>query len=116
MRSEHTARCETERSGFNALGHEVPEWRLTAAYKLLKSWNIGTEDAQRVIGRIAHHIEEDEPYKAQRIATGGAPLDRPASSATESFPYPKDVPNLKLGVTAGLRLYCVLLAEGRPSG
>lgn len=101
-------------AGFDALGNEVPEWRLTAAYKLLKSWDVDTEDALRVVGRIAHHIERDEPYRAQRIATGGAPLDRPASSATPPFPYPSDLPNLRLGVTAGLRLYCVLLAEAEP--
>lgn len=113
MASQERSGVTADLEGFAALGHEVPEHRLSAAYTLLKSWGIGTEDAQRVIGRLAHHIERDEPYAAQRIATGGAPLARPESSATPPFPYPDDVPNLQLGVTAGLRLYCVLLAEGR---
>lgn len=98
--------------GMAALGHPVPEYRLSAAYKMLRGWAYDADTALRIIGRAAHYIERDEPFKAQKVCTGGAPLPVAVSCPEEPFGWPSDLPEFRPGMTAGLMLYATLLAAG----
>lgn len=97
-------------SGFDAMGHPVPADRLSAAYRAVKDMlpGVSTEDAMALVGRVAHHLENDEPYKAMKEATG-APLPRHVSSA-EPPHRPDPEIGVRLDLTGGYRLLATLLA------
>lgn len=101
----------TENDGFEAMGKPVPAERLSAAYRAVKSMipGISTDDAMALVGRVAHYIEEDEPYKALREATD-APSPRPVSSATESHKVDPAI-KVRLDVTGGYRLLATLCTD-----
>lgn len=101
-------------SGFDAMGHPVPAYRLSAAYDAVKEMlpGVSTEDAMALVGRVAKHVEDDRPYEALREATD-APLPRPVSSP--QLPY-RPLPGFKLDMTGGYRLLATLCAAGPSRG
>lgn len=96
--------------GFAAMGHPVPAERLSAAYRAVKDMipGVTTQDAMALVGRVANHIERDEPYEAMREATG-APLPLHESSATPHHRVDTAIV-VRLDVTGGYRLLATLLA------
>lgn len=96
--------------GYEAMGHPVPAHRLSAAYRAVKDMipDVSTEAAMALVGRVAHHLENDEPYEAMREATD-APVARPVSSATRAHRVDPGIA-VRLDVTGGYRLLATLLA------
>lgn len=94
--------------GYDSMGKPVPADRLSAAYRAVKEMipGIGTEDAMALVGRVAHYIEEDEPYKALREATGA---QWPRTESTATPPHRLDPAiKVRLDVTGGYRLLATL--------
>lgn len=97
-------------SGFDAFGHKVPAYRLSAAYDAIREMipDVATEDAMALVGRVARHIEDDRPYEALRVATE-APL--PVAQSSPQGPHTPP-PGVRLDVTGGYRLLATLCAGG----
>ncbi len=99
---------------FDNLGRPVPMERRTNALAHVRDMvpGVKTGDAMALIDRVARHIERDEPYEAQRWATGGAPI-----TVAASCPQPPIVVSpmaVSLDYCGGLRLFCALLVDPLP--
>lgn len=71
-------RPQKRESGFDAMGKPIPFKRLSDGYTAVREMipDISTEEAMSLVGRVAGHLERDEPYAALREAT--------------EAPYPRD--------------------------
>jgi hypothetical protein len=97
----------TAPSGYDAMGHTVPSYRLAAAYRAVKSMvpEISTEEAMSLVGRVADCVERDDPYGALREAT-----QAPFSHGIHPPHEPQ--PGVRLDVIGGYRLLATLCAGG----
>lgn len=97
------------RDPFDNLGHPVPYDRREHAYETLKEIAPGGSPAKKMnmIDRACQHIERDEPYAAQRVLTGGAPL--PVGDVEQVDGEP--VAGLALDVTGMYRIFACLLTD-----
>lgn len=86
-RQRAIAQAKPNPSGYDAYGVKIPYRRLTAALKMLRTLapGITTEHATKIIGRVATHIEDDQPYKCMEVlfphheyAHGQEKLDPPS--------------------------------------
>lgn len=95
-------------SGMQALGVKVPSRRLTAALDRLRELapDLSTENALALIGKAAFYIEEDQPYKAQRVLFQDAPNWNNSSMAPPSVEFPCESP---LDLCGSLMIYSYLL-------
>lgn len=120
----HSASAPVERDPFDNLGRPVPPERRENALAHLRDMipGVKTGAAMALIDKVAHCIERDKPYEAQRWATGGAPLDVPESSAqrredgsTIGYEAGQDMGDMpRLDYCGGLRLFCALLVDPIP--
>jgi hypothetical protein len=114
---------DTVREGFEAMGHPIPEVRRETAYRAIKEMvpSVTNSEAWSLVERMAHHLEDDEPYKALKEATE-APFSGPPPQGRVDFeagvmvlpdeertPY-HGQPGLRLDYTGALRLMASLLA------
>lgn len=56
----------TTLSGFNAMGHPIPEPRKQAAYNWLRTM-FSQDEARSLVDAVANKLERDEPYEAQEV-------------------------------------------------
>jgi hypothetical protein len=118
------SQLEREVDPFDSLGKPVSLERRANALEHLRDMipDTKTGPAMALIDKVAHFIERDKPYEAQRWATGGAPIPIPESSAqrredgsiigVEAGQHMTDLP--RLDYTGGLRLFCALLVDPTP--
>lgn len=57
----------TIRTGFDAMGHPVPESRKQAGYAWLRTM-FTQEEATSLVNAVANKLERDQPYEAQKEA------------------------------------------------
>lgn len=103
---------ETTYSGYDSMGKPVTSERLSRGYRAVKQMlpDISTEDAMALVGRVAHYIEEDDPYKAMREASG-APISRHGSScATPSHKLDPEI-RVRLDLSGAYRLFATLCCD-----
>ena len=96
----HSKNCE---SGFGAMGHPIPMYRMTAALSHLREMNpevVTTGAAMEFLGKVASFLENDEPYKAQELWFRRSTGDDPTPSIVD--------------LTGYYRLVAVMLCEPEP--
>lgn len=99
---------------FDNLGKPVPPERRSNALAHIRDMvpGVKTGDAMALIDRVAYYIEKDEPYAAQRWATGGAPIS--IAESCPQAPVSVDPMAVRLDYCGGLRLFCALLVDPTP--
>jgi hypothetical protein len=90
----------------DAIGHPIPAGRMSAAYRAVKEMipDIGTADAMALVGRMAQHLERDEPYEALACVT-----DAPLPGNPSVKPSRPGICPVLLDMTGGYRLMAHLL-------
>lgn len=79
----------------NAMGRPIPSEGREAAYRTCRDdMGLDAADAWELVGRVARHMEDDQPFEAERVALA-SPLDvtgyyRLAATLLASVEAPND--------------------------